>query len=353
MPYFSSRSIQRPSRGLLARTSSVSLFFILNTGVAFAQEANAAAPAATAPTVPAAPPEPAPPAGAAPPPPYSLPFQLRPAAAATAIRYDEAFGFYEDPGTHDSGFATVPILSFSYKVVKGFAPIVKLGVVSNSPPDTKNATTGKVGPQPSGFDFLNPIVGGTYALELSPELRLAFFLGFTIPVGGGGGNSPDPGDKAARGPAGIYTRNAMDNAMFAVDDFTFFPGVDFAFVKAGFTAQAEATLYQLTRVRGGGDPTEDASRTNLTMGLHAGYFVVPAISLGAEIRHQRWLSTPKSVTATPPSRDTTTIAVGPRFHLQVAKGKWLRPGVAFAFPVDEPMTKQSFKVVQLDIPFTF
>jgi hypothetical protein len=287
-----------------------------------------------------------------PPPPYSLPFQLRPAAATTTIRYDEAFGFYEDPGTHDSGFATVPLLSFSYKVVKGFAPMVRLGVVSNSPPKTKNTTTGMVIQPPSGFDFLNPVIGGTYALELSPELRLAFFLGLTIPVGGGGGDHPDPGDKAARGPAGIYTRSAMDNAMFAVNDFTIFPGIDFAFVKAGFTAQAEATLYQLTRVRGSVDQP-DSSRTNLTMGLHAGYFLIPAISLGAEIRHQRWLSTPSTVKATPSSRDTTTIAVGPRFHFQVSKGKWLRPGIAFAFPLDDPMKKQSFKVVQLDIPFTF
>jgi hypothetical protein len=297
--------------------------------------------------------EPAPPPEAPPPPPpYSLPFQLRPAAATTTVRYDEAFGFYEDPGTKDSGFATVPLLSFSYKVVKGFAPMVRLGVVSNSPPKTKNAMTGMVTQPPSGFDFLNPVIGGTYALELSPEFRLAFFLGLTIPVGGGGGDHPDPGDKAARGPAGIYTRNAMDNAMFAVNDFTFFPGIDFAFVKAGFTAQAEATLYQLTRVRGSVDQP-DSSRTNLTMGLHAGYFIIPAISLGAEIRHQRWLSTPSTVKATPSSRDATTIAVGPRFHFQVSKGKWLRPGIAFAFPLDDPMKKQSFKVVQLDIPFTF
>jgi hypothetical protein len=219
---------------------------------------------------------------------------------------------------------------------------VRIGAVSNSAP----------APTPPGFDFLNPILGVTYALELSPDFRLAFFLGVTIPVGGGGGNHPDPGNLAARGPAGLYARSAMDNAMFAVNDFTVFPGVDFAFVKGGFTAQAEATLLQLTRVRGA-DNQKDSSRTNLTMGLHVGYFVIPAVSFGAELRHQRWLSTPSTVTATPSSRDATTIAVGPRFHFQVSKGKWLRPGIAFAFALDDPMKKSSYKIVQLDIPFSF
>jgi hypothetical protein len=306
-------------------------------------------PTATAPVTPpaaateaAAPADSAAPAEPPPPPPYSLPWQLRPAAAGTVLRLDTAFAFYEDPATKNSGSTVVPILSFSYKVVKGFAPIVRLGFVSNSAPD----------PNPSGTGFMNPVLGATYALDLSKQLRLAFFLGFTIPVGSGGGDHPDAGQKQANA-AGIRARSAMDNAMFAVNDFTFFPGVDFAFVAGGFTAQAEATLFQLTRVRGDGDPTTDASRTNLTMGVHAGYFIIPLLSIGAELRHQRWLTTPQAVAKTPATRDTTTIAVGPRFHFQVSKGKWLRPGIAFAFGIDEPLTKSSYKIVQLDLPFSF
>ncbi|HEX4334760.1 MAG TPA: hypothetical protein VH062_02535 [Polyangiaceae bacterium] len=303
---------------------------------ALAQES--APPAATSEPETATPPPDAPPP---PPAPYSLPFQLRPAGAATTLRLDTAFAFYEDPATHHSGFTAVPILSFSYKVIKGLAPIVRLGTVSNSAPE----------PAPSGSGFLNPILGATYALDLSKELRLAFFLGVTVPIGSGGGDHPDADAKLAR-TAGIPARSAMDNAMFAVNDFTVIPGVDFAFVSGGFTAQAEATLFQLTRVRGSVDQP-DSSRTNLTMGLHAGYFLIPAISIGAEIRHQRWLSTPKAVAAAPFTRDTTTVAVGPRFHFQVSKGKWLRPGIAFAFPLDDPMKKSSYKIVQVDIPFSF
>ena len=82
----------------------------------------------------------------------------------------------------------------------------------------------------------------------------------------------------------------MDNSMFAVDYFTIFPGADLAYVAHGLTVQAEATLFQLTRVRGKDTvPGKDSSNTNLTAGLHVGYFVIPQFSVGVELRHQRWL----------------------------------------------------------------
>jgi hypothetical protein len=93
--------------------------------------------------------------------------------------------------------------------------------------------------------------------------------------------------------------------------------------------------------------------------LHVGYFIVPMLSLGAEIRHQRWLSTPKAVeldeaSATPQgSRDTTTWAVGPRGHFKLSDSVWFRPGVAFAMPLDNPMKKAKYKIVQLDLPIAF
>ena len=62
----------------------------------------------------------------------------------------------------------------------------------------------------------------------------------------------------------------------------------------GFTAQVEATLLQLTRVKGDKRPpglpkNPDKSKTNFTMGVHVGYFIMPMLSVGGEIRHQRWL----------------------------------------------------------------
>src|ERR1700744_3208683 len=60
---------------------------------------------------------------------YSLPFALRPAAAATALRLDTGFAFYEDPTSKNSGSTVAPVLPASYKVLPYLAPLVRLGVV--------------------------------------------------------------------------------------------------------------------------------------------------------------------------------------------------------------------------------
>ena len=353
---------------------------------AFAQEAPAA-PAAEAPApveAPAAPPapaepapvaaEPAPavleappvePAAAKPkPPPYSLPWQLRPVVAATVLRSDTAFAFYKDPASSESGSTVASMLLFSYKVNDNLAPLVRVGVVGNSPP---------LGLKAGGKDFdkalhlLNPILGATYALKPAKPLRLAFFLGVSLPVGGGGGDDADLNHTQAN-TWGIRARSAMDNAMFTPNDLSLLPGVGFAYVGGGFTAQIETTLIQAFRVKGDKVPpmgtakNPDSSKTNLTMGLHVGYFLIPQLSIGAEIRHQRFLSTPTAVkndedpVKTPKPlglRDTTSFAVGPRAHFKFGESVWFRPGVAFSMGLDDPNSKFKHKVVQLDVPFAF
>lgn len=283
-------------------------------------------------------------------PPYSIPFQLRPAAAVTVLRTDTSFAFYDDPVANGDGTTIASTLLGSYKVTDNFSPIVRLGMVSNSPPGVDGAA-----------GFLNPVVGGTYIVPLLPEVKLALFLGFAFPLGSGGGDTPDPA-KAAGNAAGIRARSAMDNAMFAVNDFTIFPGVGLAYVADGVTLQAEATLLQLTRVRGedarnaaGAPVNPDSSKTNLTMGLHAGYFFFPELSGAVELRHQRWLSTPTAVAndATDTLRDTTTVAVGPRVHFKVGEKSWIRPALAFAVGVDDPLKRWETRSVQLDIPVIF
>jgi hypothetical protein len=367
----------------------IAAVFSCSTAV-FAQEtpapSPAAAPEAPAADAPAAPPTPAPADAAAPapmaaepaaaeappaepaavkpkPPPYSLPWQLRPAVVGNVVRSDTAFAFYKDNLGKKSGSTVASMLLASYKVTDEFAPMVRIGIAQNSPPSSTMAA-GK--PVDSAVNFLNPVIGGTYAIKPAKPLRLAFFLGLTIPVGSGGGDDAKPENKVANA-AGIRARSAMDNAMFSVNDFAVFPGVDFAYVSGGFTAQIEATIFQLTRVKGDKKPAmglannPDKSKTNFTAGLHVGYFVIPMLSLGAEIRHQRFLSTPKAVeldeadaNKTPLGvRDTTTWAVGPRAHFKLSDSVWFRPGVAFSMPLDNPMKKASYKVVQLDLPIAF
>jgi hypothetical protein len=184
-------------------------------------------------------------------------------------------------------------------------------------------------------------------------------LGVTIPIGGGGGDKPDPTTLTAD-KAGIPARSAMDNAMFAINDFTLFPGVDLAFVKSGFTLQGEVTLLQLFRVKGdkGGNsaavppmptPNPDSSKTNLTMGVHAGYFFIPQLSAGVELRHQRWLSTPKAVKAD----EALAVALGLRVHFKLSDKIWLRPGLAYSRGLDDPMSANEYSILQLDVPVVF
>ena len=333
------------------RIALVALAAMTAVGSALAQEP--AAPEAAAPAPPAAEaPLAEPPPGAEPPkpkpPPYSLPWQLRPVVAATVLRSDTAFALYKQSATNDeSGSTIAPMLLFSYKVMDGFAPLVRLGLVSNSPPDVPN------GPASSTL-LVNPVVGATFAPKIHDQLKLGLFLGVTLPVGMGGGDKPDPEDPVALA-AGAAARSAMDNAMFAVNYFTVFPGVGFAYVAHGLTLQVEATVFLLNKARG--PETIDKRNTNFTTGFHAGYFIVPQFSLGAEIRHQRWLSTPATIkvggVVNDNLRDTTTFAVGPRVHIKLGETSWFRPGIAFAMPLDKPMSDRDYKIVQLDLPVAF
>jgi hypothetical protein len=283
------------------------------------------------------------------PPPYSLPFALRPVVPGTVIRSDTAFMFYKPDAASEGGTAVATTLLASYKVTPELAPLLRLALVNNSPPEPAKGKT----------LFANPAVGAIYGIKPTPETRLGLFLGLTVPIGGGGGNEPEPED----GPtlqAGAAARSAMDNALFATNYFTVFPGVGFAYVAGGFTAQVEATIFQLTRVKGdqvknpAGVTLNDSSRTNFTTGVHVGYFFIPQLSLGAELRHQRWLSTPTPVKANPDARDTTTVAVGPRVHIKLSDTAWFRPALVYARPLDKPLTdKQDVNIVQLDLPFVF
>jgi hypothetical protein len=316
----------------------------------------------------AAPPAPldeAPPPEAAPPskpkpPPYSLPWQLRPAAPGNVIRSDTSIGFYRIK-TKRGGTNTTSMLLASYKVIPSLAPLVRLGITSNAPPTDKSART----------DFLNPVVGALFGPKLDPTLKLGLFLGFALPFGTGGGDKPHVASAAALA-TGIATRSAMDNAMFAHNYFTVFPGVGFAYTASGFTAQVEATVLQLMKTRGpdqvtlasGAKAPADKSNTNFTTGLHLGYFVIPQLSFGAELRHQRWLSTPLAVKndKTGTLRDNTTAAIGPRVHIKLGESTWLRPGVSYSFPLDNPMANgpthkapgnAHYKIFQIDVPFVF
>jgi hypothetical protein len=279
----------------------------------------------------------APAAPASGPPPYSLPWQLRSALLANVIRLDTVFASDRDDDGKP-GVTNVANLLACYKVTPHLMPLVRLGAVRNVTSSGAGSTL-----------FLNPVAGVSYAASPAPGLHLAGFLGLALPVGGGGGNGATAQSKAAL-KSGGNARSAMDGAMFAVNDLGALLGGDAAYLRGRASLQIEATLIQLGRVRGAA-AQKDANRTNLTSGIHAGYFVMPQLSLGAELRHQRWLSTPAAVAADPggASRDTTTIALGARLHARLGQ-RWVRPGVSVTFPVDKPYSSRRPTVIQLDLP---
>lgn len=271
-------------------------------------------------------------AGAPKPPPYSLPWQLRPIAPANVVRIDLPIA------SHDGGRTYAPVLTAGYAVTPEIGALARFGYVTSSLDDGVDAS-----------GVTNPLLGVLYSPKLGGELKLGVFGGVALPLGSGGGDDPDPKSRIA---TGVLARSALDNALFAVNDLVPLAGVGVAWVSSNFTIQAEATVLELLRMRGE-EVQKDEAKTNSTAGLHAGYFVLPELSIGVELRHQRWLSTPSFLKGAPSeNRDNTTAAAGVRGHVS-AGGVKLKPGLAYVLPVDDPMKEGKYGIVFADLPVIF
>jgi hypothetical protein len=283
----------------------------------------------------------------------SLPWQMRPVTADNMLRIDTAAAVFNDTqGNIDIAVPTV--LAATHQLTSHWAPVIKLGFVGNNAP----------GAALDGTALANPILGATYARTLG-IYRLALFGATTIPIGTGGGDSPDL--RAAEANAAAIAARPADAAMFAVNYMAGIAGVDLAYVGHGFTAQAEMTLLQFLRVRGGDSAgATDAFRTQAAVGLHLGYFIGSHVSLSSDLHHRRWLSHPTALDANAGPRitfsdagmDTTSVAVGPRLHFRLGKRGWVRPGISFvrgldARGFDAPLITAQTTAVQIDIPVTF
>jgi hypothetical protein len=282
-------------------------------------------------------------ANAAPPPsapPYSLPWLLRPMTAATVVRLDETVAFSDVPSTEASARTAVTSLTATWKLRPRWVPVFRQTWVH------QRTSTGA---PPAGSAFSNPLLGISYVRPVRGPWRASAFLASTVPLGSGGGDRPDAAAAAAIAAA-VPARSAMDNALFAVNYWTLIGGVGVARVTPGLTLQAEATVLQLDRVRGAA--TQDGHRTNLTAGVHAGRFFSPRVSLGAEVRLQRWMTDAAPVRSDPLAREQLTFAVGPRLHFKVGK-RWLRPGLSYSRALDRPMRSRGYDVVQADLPVAF
>lgn len=284
---------------------------------------------------------------------YSRPWQLRPAVVGTEARLDETLAAFNDPNGN-LGVVAATGLTLGYRLSKELTPMLRLAVVHNDAP----------GAALDGSSFANPLLGVTYTRNLGPY-KLALIGATTAPIGTGGGN--DPHRKAARANLAAATARPADDTMFMVDYLTPTIGADLAYVRYGFTAQVEATLQELARVRGAGSPSSlDRFRTRAAVGLHLGYFIGSHFSLGADLHYQRWLTRPTTLNAATGEvaalaerdMDAVTVAAGARLHFHLGERAWIHPGLSLVRGFDgrglsAPLLTSQTTAVQLDVPVAF
>ncbi len=265
---------------------------------------------------------------------YSLPFSLRPAAPPNLLRIDA-------PVAVQDAQTTMPTtLTGGARVHPDVGLYARMAFVRNAP---EGASAGHAASNPLAFALWSP--------QIAPKLRLPIFVGVAFPVGGGGGNDPNLGTRAAMG-AGIYGRQAMDNALFASNYLTPTVGAGIAWIDKGWTVQVEATVLQLLRARGSAVDA-DVSRTNFTSGASVGYLVAGVVNVSAEIHYQRWLSTPAAVSKDPSLREQMTVGGGARFNVPLTDTILMRPGLAYFQGVDDPMARLGYRIMQVDLPILF
>jgi hypothetical protein len=264
---------------------------------------------------------------------YSTPWALRSVNPSTSVRADTILAL-QDAGTSLAG-----IISASYR----FFPQGSIGL--------RESWVSQLHPAGEYLVFGNPGIYLNLAPRLAPPFRLNLFFSASAPLGQGGGNDRVLAVYNAIS-GGVYARSAMDGAPFAVNFATLALGVDFAYVEGELTIQASGTVFQGFRARG--DLVEpDVRRTNSSGGLHIGYALWPFFIVSAEVRYQRWLTTPRSVELDGTRRDQLTAGGGFRFDIPFGEQGHFKPGIAFFVPADAPMTTAGYRTLQLDLPFVF
>jgi hypothetical protein len=271
---------------------------------------------------------------------YTAPFGIRGAPPLTTVRSDNVVAAYQD-GKGDSGATVVSLVFASWRLAPELCAGVRIGYVHNDAPGGG-----------SGSAVTNPILSTMYSLSLPLGLRLSMSLGLGLPVGSGGGNTPDTSAAQAQ-KSGILARSAMDSALFAVDDWSIIPGADLAWVLGDLTLQLEATLAALFRGRGE-RVQPDSTKLNSMTALHAGYRLFPIVSLAGELRFQHWLAPPKAASVDPSRLESqASFAIGPRFHLELADGLSLHPGLSYGRGIGYQMDAAHYQLLQIDVPVVF
>lgn len=316
---------------------------------------------------------------------YSLPWLLRPGLVPNVIRLDF-------PIVHEkkAPSGTPPACTSPDGAVVPCPGFVALGPVltAGGKPFEKIdlGFYGRLGMTWNGLNQTGAVSNGALLALFNPEvikgLRITSFLGVTLPWGMGSGNCApgatgpadakcaQPGQAPAQRPAyaeraailsGIYSRQAMDNALFATNYMTPMGGVGVVVMDRGLTLQTEITVLQLIRVQGELHDTDEA-RTNFTWGTHLGYTFFRWVTASLEVHYQHWLGAirggkfepdPNPVVASAAAKNQLTFGGGVRVNLPIPGGTMLRPGFSFFSGLDAPMGRDDYRIFQLDLPFFF
>lgn len=263
---------------------------------------------------------------------YSLPWGLRPAIAADLARLDTTVA------VHAQGVGAAFVLTAGGRPFASLPDVGFYGRIALA----HNAPDGSA----SGTALGNPMALALWTPRVAEVFRLSFCAGVSIPVGMGGGSAPDPAVRAAA-LSGVWTRSSIDSDLFASNYLAAMAGVGFAYVAHGLTVQAEVTLLELARTR----VDADESRLNFTSGLHVGYRVIPQLTVSAEMRYQRWISTPRAVESNAAAREQLTAGLGVRGNFPLSDTALMRPGVAYFHPVGGVMDQRDFRVLVFDVAF--
>lgn len=272
------------------------------------------------------------------PPQYAAPWGLPSVFSGTGVRLDNSFALSKDMQSQGV-FTDASVLGMSYKIRPGFAVAAKVGWVVNQPATGDSQTT-----------VSNPAIGANFTVPFGNGIFLGAALSTTIPVGMGGGNTPNrPALVADR--AGIFARSALDQALFSTNYLTIVPMVSAAWLGHGTTVQGTAALTQAIRTRGELVST-DAYQTGMGMGLHVGYFPIRPLSIGTELRYVVALTATPQVKMDPAMREQVSVAVGIRGHLAVGPSS-IHPGLSYTRGIDAPMARASYNVIGVDLPVVF
>ena len=279
--------------------------------------------------------------------PYALPFLLRGTNPANSLRIEGTYSSYETSPNDENGFIHIYTLSASKKLSPSLAIYSKIAVAHINPN----------GQYENSIIYSNPLIGVLNNAQLAENFKFSMSLGVTAPIGSGGGNDANSSVRTANGIAQL-SRSAMENSLYASNYIAIIPGVDFTYLRNDFQIQFESTLFQLLRVNGE-RLDKDKYRTNVTIGLGAGYHANAQLSLLSELRYQRWINNDTVEKSTSPAIDNLSLGIGPRFTFKLSKIT-LKPAISYTQSIYGTLSNskrssntKDYKTITLDLPLIF